>query len=176
MPEFVGNVSLLILINVLFVLESWHFISVILFTFHCLFRKCNIGTLPRGHGYSTIQYWQQKRESQLVSQGSLGRLCYVRQWSRFACWCAAFVCVQGLDTDHLVIESIQVNAAPKMRRRTYRAHGRINRMYFMCFYLLYLLLVCLSNRSGSVWCLSCLDTQFLEVFTSPKIKIFDPYQ
>lgn len=36
---------------------------------------------------------------------------------------------QGLDTDHLVIEHIMVNAAPKMRRRTYRAHGRINRMY-----------------------------------------------
>ncbi|MCI3325516.1 50S ribosomal protein L22 [Escherichia coli] len=33
---------------------------------------------------------------------------------------------KGLDTDHLVIEHIQVNAAPKMRRRTYRAHGRIN--------------------------------------------------
>merc|ERR1711893_116081 len=32
----------------------------------------------------------------------------------------------GLDTDHLVIEHIQVNRAPKMRRRTYRAHGRIN--------------------------------------------------
>nr|KAG5706550.1 hypothetical protein BaRGS_028721 [Batillaria attramentaria] len=34
--------------------------------------------------------------------------------------------LKGLDTDHLVIEHIQVNAAPKMRRRTYRAHGRIN--------------------------------------------------
>ncbi|ELT88130.1 hypothetical protein CAPTEDRAFT_41521, partial [Capitella teleta] len=33
---------------------------------------------------------------------------------------------QGLDTDHLVIEHVQVNRAPKMRRRTYRAHGRIN--------------------------------------------------
>merc|ERR1711993_118607 len=33
---------------------------------------------------------------------------------------------KGLDTDHLVIEHIQVNKAPKMRRRTYRAHGRIN--------------------------------------------------
>merc|ERR1711875_50536 len=33
---------------------------------------------------------------------------------------------KGLDTDHLVIEHIQVNQAPKMRRRTYRAHGRIN--------------------------------------------------
>merc|ERR1712150_172957 len=32
----------------------------------------------------------------------------------------------GLDPDHLVIEHIQVNRAPKMRRRTYRAHGRIN--------------------------------------------------
>merc|ERR1711936_1403789 len=33
---------------------------------------------------------------------------------------------KGLDTDHLVIEHIQVNRAPNMRRRTYRAHGRIN--------------------------------------------------
>merc|ERR1711893_235039 len=33
---------------------------------------------------------------------------------------------KGLDTGHLMIEHIQVNRAPKMRRRTYRAHGRIN--------------------------------------------------
>merc|ERR1712127_840831 len=33
---------------------------------------------------------------------------------------------KGLDVDSLVIDHIQVNAAPKMRRRTYRAHGRIN--------------------------------------------------
>merc|ERR1712223_991454 len=33
---------------------------------------------------------------------------------------------KGLDAVHLVIEHIQVNAAPKMRRRTYRARGRIN--------------------------------------------------
>ena len=33
---------------------------------------------------------------------------------------------KGLDVDSLVIEHIQVNKAPKMRRRTYRAHGRIN--------------------------------------------------
>merc|ERR1712140_31100 len=33
---------------------------------------------------------------------------------------------KGLDPDHLVIEHGQVNRAPKMRRRTYRAHGRIN--------------------------------------------------
>merc|ERR1712029_669745 len=32
---------------------------------------------------------------------------------------------RGLDTDHLVIDHVQVNRAPKMRRRTYRAHGRI---------------------------------------------------
>merc|ERR1712012_531253 len=33
---------------------------------------------------------------------------------------------KGLDADHLVIDHIQVNRAPKMRGRTYRAHGRIN--------------------------------------------------
>jgi len=33
---------------------------------------------------------------------------------------------KGLDTDHLVIEHISVQRAAKMRRRTYRAHGRIN--------------------------------------------------
>jgi len=33
---------------------------------------------------------------------------------------------KGLDVDRLVVEHIQVNAASKMRRRTYRAHGRIN--------------------------------------------------
>nr|ALS04462.1 60S ribosomal protein L17 [Acartia pacifica]ALS04463.1 60S ribosomal protein L17 [Acartia pacifica] len=33
---------------------------------------------------------------------------------------------KGLDADHLVIDHIQVQRAPKMRRRTYRAHGRIN--------------------------------------------------
>merc|ERR1711872_791404 len=33
--------------------------------------------------------------------------------------------VKGLDVDSLVIDHIQVNKAPYMRRRTYRAHGRI---------------------------------------------------
>ena len=37
---------------------------------------------------------------------------------------------QGLEVDSLVVEYIQVNRAPQMRRRTYRAHGRINP--FMC--------------------------------------------
>eukprot|EP00731_Ephydatia_muelleri_P016570 Em0009g994a len=34
--------------------------------------------------------------------------------------------VKMLNTDALVIDHIQVNAAAKIRRRTYRAHGRIN--------------------------------------------------
>lgn len=38
---------------------------------------------------------------------------------------------KGLDTDHLVIEHIQVQRAAKVRRRTYRAHGRINRWFFL---------------------------------------------
>merc|ERR1712215_637149 len=33
---------------------------------------------------------------------------------------------KGLEADNLVIDHIQVNRAPKMRRCTYRAHGRIN--------------------------------------------------
>jgi len=33
---------------------------------------------------------------------------------------------KGLDTDSLAIQSISVQHAPKQRRRTYRAHGRIN--------------------------------------------------
>lgn len=33
---------------------------------------------------------------------------------------------KGLDIDRLVIEHVQVNRAPCLRRRTYRAHGRIN--------------------------------------------------
>jgi large subunit ribosomal protein L17e len=36
--------------------------------------------------------------------------------------------VKGLDVDNLYISHIQVNQAQKQRRRTYRAHGRINRM------------------------------------------------
>jgi large subunit ribosomal protein L17e len=44
--------------------------------------------------------------------------CYLIMFARPSC--------QGLDVDSLVIEHIQVNKAPKMRRRTYRAHGRIN--------------------------------------------------
>lgn len=35
--------------------------------------------------------------------------------------------IQGLDVETLFISHIQVNQAPALRRRTYRAHGRINR-------------------------------------------------
>jgi large subunit ribosomal protein L17e len=34
--------------------------------------------------------------------------------------------LQGLDLDLLYVYHIQANMAPKLRRRTYRAHGRIN--------------------------------------------------
>jgi large subunit ribosomal protein L17e len=34
--------------------------------------------------------------------------------------------VKGLSVDNMVVKHIQVNEAPKHRRRTYRAHGRIN--------------------------------------------------
>lgn len=34
--------------------------------------------------------------------------------------------IKGLDIESLVVKHIQVNQAPKQRRRTYRAHGRIN--------------------------------------------------
>lgn len=38
--------------------------------------------------------------------------------------------MKGLDVDTLSISHIQTNRAMKQRRRTYRAHGRINREYF----------------------------------------------
>merc|ERR1712000_662720 len=38
---------------------------------------------------------------------------------------------KGLDTGSSIVKHIQVNQAPKQRRRTYRAHGRIN-PYMSC--------------------------------------------
>lgn len=35
--------------------------------------------------------------------------------------------MKGIDTEGLIVKHIQVNQAMKQRRRTYRAHGRINR-------------------------------------------------
>jgi ribosomal protein uL22 len=37
---------------------------------------------------------------------------------------------KGLDIEKLIIKQIQVNQAPKQRRRTFRAHGRINRIFY----------------------------------------------
>lgn len=37
---------------------------------------------------------------------------------------------KGLDTGALVVKRIQVNQAPKGRRRTYRAHGRVRSRIF----------------------------------------------
>lgn len=45
--------------------------------------------------------------------------------------------VKGLDTDTLFISHIQVNQAQKQRRRTYRAHGRINRKFFIFTQIFY---------------------------------------
>ncbi|KAG6766300.1 hypothetical protein POTOM_030374 [Populus tomentosa] len=42
--------------------------------------------------------------------------------------------VKGLDVDALYISHIQVNQAQKQRRRTYRAHGRINRTFILLDY------------------------------------------
>lgn len=37
-----------------------------------------------------------------------------------------FVQTKGMDLAKVVITHVNCNQAPKMRRRTYRAHGRIN--------------------------------------------------
>ena len=40
---------------------------------------------------------------------------------------------KGLNVKDLKISHVQVNHAPVMRRRTYRAHGRISRTFFIIF-------------------------------------------
>lgn len=42
---------------------------------------------------------------------------------------------KGLNVEACVIKHIQVNQAPKQRRRTYRAHGRINGIQEICYFL-----------------------------------------
>ena len=49
--------------------------------------------------------------------------------------------MKGLDVDALYISHIQVNQAQKQRRRTYRAHGRINRMSNVEFFVLRLFII-----------------------------------
>lgn len=39
--------------------------------------------------------------------------------------------MKNLDVAALYVDACQVNRAPHMRRRTYRAHGRINRKFFL---------------------------------------------
>merc|ERR1712235_42682 len=73
--------------------------------------------------------------------GGVGRCAQAKQWGtsqgRWPVKSAEFLLqllknaesnadVKGLDVDSLVIDHIQVNRAPYMRRRTFRAHGRIN--------------------------------------------------
>ena len=36
---------------------------------------------------------------------------------------------KGFDTSNLIVKHIQVNQAPKGRRRTYRAHGRVRHSF-----------------------------------------------
>lgn len=50
--------------------------------------------------------------------------------------CCTIFQVKGLDVDSLIVSHIQVNQAQKQRRRTYRAHGRINRMFQTLAFLL----------------------------------------
>src|ERR1700712_5910432 len=40
---------------------------------------------------------------------------------------------KGLDTGNLIVKHIQVNQAPKQRRRTYRAYGRVSMPTF-CYW------------------------------------------
>uniref|UniRef100_A0A1I7U8Y4 Large ribosomal subunit protein uL22 n=1 Tax=Caenorhabditis tropicalis TaxID=1561998 RepID=A0A1I7U8Y4_9PELO len=73
--------------------------------------------------------------------GGIGRAAQTKQWNttqgRWPVKSADFLLdllknaesnaeYKGLDVDHLVIEHINVQRAAKLRRRTYRAHGRIN--------------------------------------------------
>ncbi|RHZ61033.1 hypothetical protein CDV55_105614 [Aspergillus turcosus] len=73
--------------------------------------------------------------------GSIGRSAQGKQWgvtkARWPVKSAQFLLdllknaeanadTKGLDTGNLIVKHIQVNQAPKGRRRTYRAHGRIN--------------------------------------------------
>lgn len=56
---------------------------------------------------------------------------------------------KNLNPEELVVSHIMVNMARKSRRRTYRAHGRINRMYnlwmwwWFCYYFVIICIWCL---------------------------------
>ncbi|KDN52465.1 putative RPL17A-ribosomal protein L17.e [Tilletiaria anomala UBC 951] len=74
-------------------------------------------------------------------KGDVGRNAQAKQWGvtqgRWPTKSAKFLAsllrnaeanadAKGLDTEELIIRNIVINQAPKTRRRTYRAHGRIN--------------------------------------------------
>ena len=46
--------------------------------------------------------------------------------------------VKGLDSASLTVSHIQVNQAPKQRRRTYRAHGRVSITWLWLYIILFL--------------------------------------
>jgi ribosomal protein L22 len=52
----------------------------------------------------------------------------------------------NLDVEKVTITHVNVNQAPKMRRRTYRAHGRINGQ--LMIFLVSLLLCFLTSPHG----------------------------
>eukprot|EP00069_Balaena_mysticetus_P014831 bmy_22407T0 len=69
--------------------------------------------------------------------GGVGRCAQAKQWgwtqgrrpkksAEFLLHMLKNAELKGLDVDSLVIEHIQVNKAPRMWHRTYRAHGQIN--------------------------------------------------
>jgi len=70
--------------------------------------------------------WEQRWGTSLLSVWSS----FFYHLLHFTCWFYDFLFqVKGLDVDALYISHIQVNQAQKQRRRTYRAHGRINRTF-----------------------------------------------
>jgi ribosomal protein uL22 len=63
---------------------------------------------------------------------------------------------KGLEVEKLVITHVNANQAPKMRRRTYRAHGRINGK--CCIFVLRIVLILFSSPyvlSSSLYVIPC---------------------
>ena len=64
--------------------------------------------------------------------------------------CRMVLQVKGLDTENLIISHIQVNQAQRQRRRTYRAHGRINRASHLCPFV-----TCRHEPRSLLWSMRC---------------------
>ena len=70
-----------------------------------------LGLLKNAESNAEVRsYWIRGREKRMGSKGPF----------------VAGSQVKGLNTENLFVKYVQVNQAPKGRRRTYRAHGRIN--------------------------------------------------